>query len=141
MAIEETMVIFDYFREGVLDGTVDGDGDTIVCHAMKSGYIPSATTHQFYSDVDPAESVATATLAGKTATDGVLSASNLSITIPDGDVVVGFLFVDTTIDVGESGRLVCYIGKDSEGNTLSITGDGNAITLRFDAGTGRILSV
>ncbi len=142
MAIEETMVIYDYFREGLLAGDVDWDADTIVAKALDFNYIPSATTHQYLSDVDAGAVIATsAALAGKTTADGVAGASSTSITIPLGDTCVGILLVDTTVDVVEGGRLVCYIGKDNEGNNLSIEGTGDAVTFRFDGATARILSV
>lgn len=142
MALEELLVIYDKYREGCLDGTVDFDADTYVAKAMDATYVPSATTHEYLDDIDPAAIIATsAALSGKSATDGIAKAADASITIPLGETCVGILIVDTTIDPGNGGRLACYIGKDNEGNPLDIDGTGDPVTFRFGAGTNRIFSV
>lgn len=146
MAIEETMVLYDYAREGFLDGTLDFDADTIEAKAMKSGYIPSSSTHQFLSDVDAGEILASgsAALASKATADGVAKAGNVTFLGADvgtGNFIVGFLLVDTSVDVGEGGRLIAYIGKDSDGNTLDIETTGDDLVIRFGAATQRIFSV
>src|SRR5690242_18790888 len=100
------MVIYDYAREGFLDGTLDYDADTIVAYAMKSGYIPSASTHQYFTDVTGSEVLcdATAPLSGKGKADGVATAGNVTFAGADvgtGNVIVGILLVDTSVDVGQ----------------------------------------
>ena len=144
MAVEETMVLYNYAREGFLDGTLDFDADTIVVKAMKSGYIPSSSTHQFLDDVDPGEILASgaAPLGSKLKTDGIAKAGNVTFTaVPDGNMIFGFLLVDTSVDGANGGRLICYIGKDAEGNRLNIPTTGDDILIRFGASTGRIFSV
>ncbi len=144
MAIEETMVLYDYAREGFLDGTLDGDGDTIVAKALDGTYVPSSGTHQYLNDIDPGAIVASgsAALTGKTMTDGVFKSNNVTFAaVPAGDTIVGFALVDTTVDGANGGRLICYIGKDSNGERFSIETTGDDVVYRPGGATGRWFSI
>jgi len=144
VAIEETMVLYDYAREGFLDGTLDWDADTIVAKAVGSGYIPSSGTHQYLDDVDPAEIIASgsAALATKSVTDGVAKSGNVTFaSVAAGRTVVGFLLVDTTVDGANGGRLICYVGKDSNGERFNIDTTGDDIVYRPGGATGRWFSL
>lgn len=144
MAIEETMVLYDYAREGFLDGTLDADADTIVAKAVGSGYIPSASTHQFLDDIDPADIIASgaAALSGKTVTDGIFKSGNVTFeAVSGGSTIVGFVLVDTTVDGANGGRLICYIGKDSNGERFNIETTGDDVVYRPGGATGRWFSI
>ena len=144
MAIEETMVLYDYAREGFLDGTLDFDADTIVCKALGSGYIPSSSTHQYYDDIDPGDVIASgaAALSGKSTTDGIAKSGNVTFSaVAAGSTIVGFVLVDTTVDGANGGRLLCYIGKDSNGERFDIDTTGDDIVYRPGGSTGRWFSI
>jgi hypothetical protein len=138
------MVLYDYAREGFLDGTLDADADTIVAKALGPGYIPSASTHQFLDDIDPADIIASgsAALSGKAVTDGVFTSSNVTVSaVGAGDTIVGFALVDTTVDGANGGRLICYVGKDSNGVRFNIETTGDDVVYRPGGATGRWFSI
>jgi len=138
------MVIYDGCREAYLDGNAGFDADNIVVKAMNSGYIPSRTTHRYGNDLGAPNIIATSSnLSGKGVSAGVAKASNVTFTAPPGPgPIVGFVLVDTSIDGGNGGRLLCYIGQDNLGAPISIPTDGvNNVVIRFGAGTTNIFKL
>lgn len=140
MAIEGGNFIYDYAREGYLDKTASWLTDTIIALATDSTYVPSQSTNRYKNEISAGSIVATsAAMTGKTALLGVAKAADFTFaTTVASKTINGIVLVDTTIDAGNTGRLICYIGKDYLGSVLSILTDGSAVGIRFGGGTTKV---
>lgn len=134
--------LFNKGREGFLAGDIDWDTATIKISAVR-GYTFNAA-HQYVSQLTGAGGtlVATQTLVGKTVTDGVADATDVTFpTVSSGAAITSLIIYQAS---GSSGgadvpasqqRLIAFI--DSATN-LPITPNGGNIDVVFDNGANRI---
>jgi hypothetical protein len=114
--------------QAFLEGKIDWINDTIKAVLVDSAdYTLDITNHEFLSDVPAAARVATATLAGKTSTNGVADASDTTFTAVSGDPCeLVLLYVDT--GVAGTSRLIMAI--DTAGG-LPVTPSGANVTIEW----------
>ena len=128
--------LYDFGREGFLDGSIDWDTDTIKITLVDAAdYTKNLATHDNYDDVTIAGRVATSgALGSKTKTAGVADAADVTFTAVTGDQseqIVGWK--DTTVE--STSRLIFNIDTAT---TLPVTPNGGDIVVQWDSGSNRI---
>jgi len=123
-------------REGFLDGSYNWLTSNIKAVLVDTGaYTPNLATDKFLSAITSGARVATsANLAGKTATDGVADANDVtfvSVSGPSSELLV--LVQDTGTDT--TSRLIAYIDSATG---LPVTPNGGDISVAWDNGTNKI---
>jgi len=123
-------------REGFLDGSYNWMTNNIKAVLVDTGaYTPNLATDKFLSAITSGARVATsANLAGKTATDGVADANDVTFTSvsgPSSELLV--LVQDTGTDT--TSRLIAYIDSATG---LPVTPNGGDISVAWDNGTNKI---
>lgn len=127
--------LYDKGREAFLAGDADWDANTIKVCLLSSSYTFSQS-HQFHSDL--AGIVATSgALSGKTVTNGVADANDVTFSAVSGSQVTQFVIWQDT-GVSGTSRLLVYF--DTATN-LPITPNGGDITIQWDGGSNRIFKL
>jgi bifunctional ADP-heptose synthase (sugar kinase/adenylyltransferase) len=138
--------LFDPGREGFLDGTIDWD-TAVIKNALVRGYTFSAA-HKFVSDVTGAGGTLVATsaaLAGKTVTNGVADANDITHTaVAAGAAITSMIYFQSSAvtggaDVAASAqRLIAFV--DTATN-LPVTPNGGDIGVTHDNGANKIFKL
>lgn len=131
--------LFDKGREGFLDGSIDWDTNTIkhilVDHADDT---PNVSTDDNLDDILAGARVATSgAYAGKTVTNGVADADDITHSAVSGDPfesIVGFK--DTGVE--STSRLIMYIDSATG---LPFTPSGGDIIVQWDSGANKIFKL
>lgn len=113
-------------------GDLDWDANNIKVVLVDTAlYTVNLSTHQYLSDIAAGARVATsANLSGKTTTDGLLGAANLSIAAVSGATVEAYVvYVDSGVEA--TSRL---IGYESAAPGLPFTPNGSSVNITWDAG-------
>jgi hypothetical protein len=120
--------LYDKAREAFLKGEIDWLNDTIKMVLVDAAdYTVDLATDQYLEDVVAAARVATATLSGKAATDGVADANDVTFTSVTGDPCEALvLYKDTGIE--STSPLIAYIDS---GVNLPVTPNGTDITVQW----------
>lgn len=131
--------LYDKGREGFLDGSIDWDTDTIKCVLLDGAdYTPDLAVHDNLDDVPSAARVGTPqTLAGKTKTNGVADANNITFPAVVGDPCEYILIYKDT-GVESTSRLIALIDTASG---LPVTPNGGDITVTWDDGANKIFKL
>ena len=116
--------LFNKGREGFLDGQISWSSDNIKVVAVDSAdYTLDIATHQFLSSIPLAARVATsANLTGKTITDGVADADNVTLSGVTGDQFEYLILYQDTGVEGTS-RLIANIDTATGLPTTPNSGD------------------
>lgn len=128
-------------REGFAGGDVAWDSDTIKLVAVDSGYVYSAA-HDFLDDVGAGARVATSSaFSGKTITDGVLDADDVTLAaLPAGDTITGIVvFQDTGVE-GTS-RLLLFFDTKSDTTAISVATNGGDVVVTWSNSSTRIAQI
>lgn len=131
--------LFDKGREAFLGGDLDWDAHTIklvfVDHADDT---PNVSTDDFLDDILVAARVAiSGAFAGKTKTNGVADADDVTLTAVTGDQFESIvIYRDTGVEA--SSQLIAYIDTATG---LPTTPSGGDITVRWDSGANRIFKL
>lgn len=131
--------LYDFGREGFLDGSIDWDTNNIkLILGDSADYTVNLTTHDNLDDVAGASRVATsANLASKTKTAGVADAADVLLSSVTGDQSE-FILIYADSGVESSSRLICYIDTATG---LPVTPNGGNITIQFDNGANKIFKL
>jgi hypothetical protein len=131
--------LYDFGREGFLDGSIDWDTNNIkLILGDSADYTVNLTTHDNLDDVAGASRVATSSnLASKTKTAGVADAADVLLTSVTGDQSE-FILIYADSGVESSSRLICYIDTATG---LPVTPNGGNITVQFDNGANKIFKL
>jgi len=98
-------------------------------------YTPVQATDEFLADIPVAARVGTSgNLTGKTATDGVLDADDVTVTSVTGDQFEGYVLYR---DTGSAATSPLILYKDSAAE-LPMTPNGGNITINWSNGASRI---
>jgi hypothetical protein len=128
--------IYDKGRQAFANGGINLSSDTIKCALVGSGYTPSLTTHQFYSDLTPGTNViGTPTAIGfGSDTAGVYKASGTTVftSVASGSTVT---YLAIYKDTGVAGTSP-LIGLIDTATGLPVATNGNNITITWDATNG-----
>lgn len=126
-------------REGFLDGSIDWDTDDIrVILIDVADYTVNLSTHDFLDDIAGAARVAVSgSLTGKTVTDGVADANDVTFSAVTGDPSEALVIYKHT-GTDATSRLIAYIDSATG---LPVTPDGNDIITRWDNGANKIFKL
>lgn len=131
--------LYDKGREGFLDGSIDWDTDNIKVLLVDSAdYTPNLSTHQFHSDITGAGIVATSgNLSGKTVTNGIADASDVTFTAVSGDQFE-YIIIYKDTGVSATSRLIALIDTATG---MPATPSGGDIIVQWDNGANKIFKL
>lgn len=131
--------LYNKGREGFATGAVNWTSDDIrVILIDVQDYTVNLATHDFLDDVIAAARVAvSASLTGKTATDGICDAADVTFTAVTGDQSEALIIYKHT-GVESTSRLIAYIDTATG---LPVTPNGGNITVTWDNGTNKIFKL
>lgn len=133
--------LYPLARQSFLAGspTIDWDTDDIKCVLVRS-YTYSAA-HQFYTDIAGGGGTVVATSAnfgGKTATNGVSDANDITFTAVGAGAACQSLIIYRDTGVAATSPLIAYIDAATG---LPVTPNGGDITVQWDAGANKIFKL
>ena len=131
--------LYDAGRNAFAKGDIDWLNDTIKCQLLDADYTPNLSTNDFLDDVASAARVGTAqTLAGKTASAGVVDANDVVFTAVTNatNVTMILIYKDTGVE-GTSQLIALY---DTATN-LPVTPNGGDITVQWSSGANKIFKL
>lgn len=131
--------LYDKGRQGFLDGSIDWDTDDIrVILVDTADYTVDTANHDNLDDVASAGRVAVSSaLTGKTATNGVADADDVTFTSVTGDSVEAIVIYKHT-GTESTSRLIAYLDS---GTGLPVTPNGGNITVQWDNGANKIFKL
>lgn len=117
-------------RQGFLDGSIDFDTDDIRAILIDTAdYTVDLATHDNLDDIPSAARVAVSgALTGKTVTDGVADAADITFSAVSGDPCEAIVLYKHT-GVESTSRLIAYIDSATG---LPVTPNGGDITVQWD---------
>lgn len=123
-------VLYDFGREGFLDGQVSWSANTIRAVLIDtSAYTFNQATHQWLSDIPADARVAiSAPFTTKSIAGGVAGAASAVFTAVTGQPC-GALVIYRDSGAASTSRLIAYI---DQAHTLPVTPNGNDITINWD---------
>ena len=129
--------LFDFGREGFLDGQVSWSSNTIRAALIDtSAYTFSKATHQWLSDIPADARIAiSGPFSGKTIAAGVAGAAAAVFTAVTGPVC-GAVVVYRDSGSPSSSRLIAYI---TQANGLPVTPNGFDITVNWDTDAAKFI--
>lgn len=129
--------VYDSAREAFLTGGIAWLTDTIKVVAVDAADYPFAATDDFLSDIPAGARVATATLAGKTATGGVADATDTTLTGVTGDQFEALvIYKDTGVEA--TSQLICYLDSYTG---LPLTPNSGDVTIVWPSGANKIFKI
>lgn len=130
-------VLYPKFKEGLLQGSFNLLTATVKCMLVKSGYTYS-DSHQYLSSVSSYDNGRSSALTGKSITNGVFDANDVTITALQAQQVIAIvLYIDTGNDA--TSPLIAYMDTLVG---LPFTPNANAqITIQWDDGNYKIFSL
>ncbi|MGV0949088.1 MAG: hypothetical protein ACOYB3_00140 [Azonexus sp.] len=125
-----TNQMYDFGREGFLDGQISWSSNTIRAVLVDTAaYTFSRATHQWLSDIDAAARIAvSAPFGNKTIAAGIAGADPAAFTAVTGPVCEALVIYRDTGNAATS-RLIAYI---TNANGLPVTPNGFNITVTWD---------
>ncbi|GAA1073951.1 hypothetical protein [Tsukamurella spumae] len=132
-------VLYSKAKEALLTGAISWTSDNIKAVLVDTGaYTPSVTTNQFLTDIPSAARIATSgSLTGKSATDGVADAADITFPLATGPSVEAIVLYKDTGSPSSS-RLIAYIDA-AQG--LPITPNGGDIVVQWSNSANRIIAL
>lgn len=131
--------LYDFGREGFLDGSIDWDTDTIKIMLIdEADDTINLAVDDNLDDRAVASRVATSSaLASKTKTAGVADAADVTLSSVSGDQSESIdAFKDTGVE--STSRLICNIDTATG---LPVTPNGGNITVTWDSGANKIFKL
>jgi hypothetical protein len=131
--------LYDKGREGFLDGSIDWDTHDIrVVLVDAADYTVNLSTHDNLDDIPSAARVATSgPLSGRTVTNGVADANDVTFSAVTGDVSEALVIYKHT-GTESTSRLIAYIDNATG---LPVTPTGGDITVSWDNGANKIFKL
>lgn len=129
--------LYDKGREAFLLGDIDWVADTIKVVLVESDYVFSVS-HQYLSSIDAADRIATATLASKSATNGIADAADITYTAVAAGSTCPALVIYKDTGVAATSPLIAYIDTATG---LPITTTGGDIAVVWDGGVNKIFKL
>lgn len=131
--------LFDKGREAFLNGDIDWSNDDIRLILIDTAdYTVDLVNHDALDDIPVAARVAvSASLSGKTATNGVADANDVTLTAVSGDQSEAIVLYKHT-GTESTSVLIAYIDTATG---LPITPTGGDLTLQWDNGANKIFKL
>lgn len=131
--------LYDAGRDAFANGDIDWVADTIHVTLIDSAdYVVNTATDDFYDDVTAGGRVASAALAGKSTSAGVVDATDLTLSSVTGDQSEALVIWKNT-GTESTSVLIAYIDTVSSG--LPVTPNGGDITITWDSGANKIFKL
>jgi len=129
--------LYPKFKEQLLSGAVNMLTATVKCMLIKNGYTYS-TSHQYVSDISTYDNGRSSALTGKTVTNGVFDADDVSLAATAAVETIGIvLYIDSGDDA--TSLLVAYI--DSATGLPFTPAAGGQVNIVWDNGAYRIFAL
>ncbi len=132
--------LYDKGREGFLDGSIDWDTDNIAMVMIDEAVdVPILTTDDNLDDITGGARIGglSSNFTGKTVTDGVADANDVTFTSVTGaSVESGSIFLNSGTE--STSRLICNIDTATG---LPVTPNGGDISWQWDSGANRIFKL
>ena len=125
--------LYTDFKEELLKGTHDLLNDTIKVVLIDAADYTFSAAHTQLSQVAAGAQVASATLAGVSVTNGVVDASDTTVSSVSGDEFEAVILYN---DTDANDALICYIDS-----ITATTPNGNDILITWDNGANKIFSL
>lgn len=127
--------LYNKGRQAFLSGSINFSSDTIkIVGVDTADYTVDLAVHDFLDDVPVGARIATATLSGKTVTDGVADCSDITLTAVTGDPIsAAVVYKDT--GTAATSPLIAYIELGP------VTPNGMDITLVVDSGPDKLFKL
>ncbi len=131
--------LYDKGRKGFLAGEIDWDADDIrVILIDTDDYTVDLAVHDFLDDIPaPARVAVSASLTGKTTTDGVADADDVVLAAVTGDPCEALVIYKHT-GTDSTSALIAYIDSATG---LPVTPNGGDITIQWDGGAAKIFKL
>lgn len=132
--------LYDLARQSFLSGSpsIDWDTDDIKCSLVRSSdYTPNLATDQFLSSV-PTRVADSANLSGKTVTNGVADANDVTFTAVAAGAAIQYVVIWKDTGVAATSPLIALIDTATG---LPVTPNGGDITIQWDAGANKIFKL
>jgi len=126
-------LLYPKVKAKFLDGGINWTSDTIKCVCVNASIYNSS--HEFLSDITSGYRITTATLSGKTSTNGIADANDITIAnIASGNTVIALiLYKDTGVE-GTS-PLILYMDL---GSGLPLVANDGGVTIQWSNDTNKI---
>lgn len=127
-------------REGFLNADIDWAANDIRIVLVDGTYVYS-TAHNMLDDVGAGTRVATSgNLTGKTTTNGVADADDVTITAVSGDDIEGVIVYQHT-GVESTSRLIAFYDLLASGIEIDVTPDGTDARVRWSNGSTKMFMI
>lgn len=133
--------IYPKGREGFAGGDVAWDTDTIKLLAVDAAYVYDAA-HDFLADISAGARVATsAALTGKSITNGVLDADDVTLAaLPPGDTITGVVVYQDTGNEATS-RLILFFDTKADTTPVNVATNGGDVIITWSNSSTRIAQI
>lgn len=132
-----TTALYKKGAQSIFNKEIDLDTDTIKCSLMKNDYAQNLSADDFYNDIS-ASVLATVTMTGKTITDGVFDADDVTFSaVAGGSTAEAVVIWKDTGNVATS-NLICYYDAITG---FPIATNGGDITVQWDSGSSKIFAI
>ena len=132
--------IYDLARQSFLSGSpsIDWDTDDIKCPLVRSSdYTPNLGTDQYLSSV-PTRVADSANLSGKSATNGVADAADVTFTSVAAGAAIQYILIWKDTGVAATSPLIALLDTATG---LPVTPNGGDITIAWDNGANKIFKL
>jgi len=119
--------------------SIDLDTDNIKCSLVRaSAYTPNYSTDQYLDPAATTRVADSANLAGKSVTDGVFDATDITFSAVGAGAAIDFVLVWKDTTVATTSPLICNFDT---GTGLPVTPNGGDITVAWDSGANKIFAL
>lgn len=131
--------LYNKGRQGFLEGAIDWDTDDIRAILVDAAdYTVDVANHDNLDDVPAGARVSVSgSLTGKTVTDGVADAADVTFTAVTGDPSEALVIYKHT-GTESTSRLIAYLDT---GTGLPVTPNGGNVTVQWDNGANKIFKL
>lgn len=131
--------VYPKAKEGFLGGDIAWDSDNIKVSLVDTGAYTYSSSDDFLNDIAGGAIIATSgNLAGKSITNGVADANDVTITAVSGVSVEALVIYQDTGSSATS-RLIAYLDTGVTG--LPFTPNGGDVTITWDNGASKIFAL
>jgi hypothetical protein len=133
--------LYDFGRQGFLEGTIDWDTDTIKAVLVRS-YTVNLATHDNLDDITGAGGgtiVSTSpAFSTKSVTAGVADAADITFSTVTAGASCPYIIIYKDTGTASTSRLIAYI---DQATNLPVTPNGGDIVVAWDSGANKIFKL
>jgi len=132
--------LYDFGRQGFLDGSIDWDTDDIRVMLVKTGYTVSLSTHDYLNDVSTSyDNGRSAAFSGKTVASGIADAADITLTATAAVSSIGLVIYKYNA-ADSAARLIAYIDTPTSGLPFTPSA-GQTVNIAWDNGANAIFKL